>query len=84
MIFEGWKGVGLCASPLTPFTSQGLQDHRFLMFAEDLAHDIGDFPQRGIGLDRFENVRHEVFGSPGRFLETGELAGYGLVVPLGL
>src|SRR5260370_23169835 len=53
-----------------------LDDHRFLVFAEDAAAGVGDFADGGVGFDGGEDGGEESFGGGGAALEFDE-GGFG-------
>jgi hypothetical protein len=51
---RGWRLYAI----LVRFASSGLNHNRFFVFSKDLAQGVGNFPNRSIGFNRVQDVRH--------------------------
>src|SRR5437762_1944990 len=60
-----------------------LDDHQFLVLAEDCAEEGADFAEGGVRLDRVDEIRHDILGALGGGAERGHRALPCGIVPLG-
>jgi hypothetical protein len=44
-----------------PLIADRLEDQCFLVFSEHFSHGVGDFAYRGVGFNRCQDSRHQIF-----------------------